>query len=294
MEQPLPQPFYRKPDFPWIALLMITSVAIFAPVGTWATRFALASDQILNTVILIFFAAIALLLNHRGKLTARWEIDRFGIYLYGLAMALVAVTTILPNPFTITIALAIALAGLVRMICGAEAFPVHAPWLAAFTGMLILLVIFPLVDWPLRHMAGSTAHFLLGVLGWETRLGLVRGEDFMLLLQANEQIFHVAPECNGFSIITTSTLLALILIWPRKSPPWYGKITWLLAAGLLGFIFNQVRILGIIYLAPHFPDHYNVIHETVGLLALFITLALIWLVLQELPQRQARWSAHQA
>lgn len=267
----------------------MTSVAIFAPVGVWATQFALASDQILNTVILIIFAAVALLVNHKEKLTAQWEIDRVAIGFYGLAMTLVALTVFLPNPFSITIALALALAALVRMVCGARAFPVHTPWLAAFGGMLLLLVLFPMVDWPLRQLAGQTATSLLQVLGWETQLGLVHQEQTMLLLRAGEQVFHVAPECNGFSIITTSALLALILVWPRRLFAWYWKPLLFLAAAFLGFLFNLLRILAIIYLAPHFPDHYMALHETVGLLALFIALGLVWLFLQEWPERKSRW-----
>ena len=150
--------------------------------------------------------------------------------------------------------------------------------LCAFLFFSILMT--PL-DWPMRSLAGQWSGYVLDLLGQRTELGLVReatGEPPMLILMVNEHPFHVASECNGFGVILTSLLLALLLAIYRRLNPFDLALN-LFASVIIGFAFNILRIVIIVLLAPALMDHYHLKHEIVGGITYWACLVLVWISL---------------
>jgi exosortase/archaeosortase family protein len=145
--------------------------------------------------------------------------------------------------------------------------------------LLLSLFMEPL-DWPLRSLAGQWSEFVLGLFGQSTELGLVGQEAGppMLILMVNDYPFHVASECNGFGVILTSLLLALLLAIYRRLNV-FDLCLNVLAGIIIGFIFNILRIVIIVLLAPSLTEHYHLMHEIVGGITYWACLVLVWVTL---------------
>ena len=136
------------------------------------------------------------------------------------------------------------------------------------------------LDWPLRSLAGQWSGYILEMFGQSTELGLVGQEAGppMLILMVNEHPFHVASECNGFGVILTSLLLALMLAIYRRLNI-FDLCLNILAGVIIGFIFNTLRIIIIVMLAPSLMEHYHLMHEIVGGITYWACLILVWVSL---------------
>ncbi|MDV7401400.1 archaeosortase/exosortase family protein, partial [Arthrospira platensis SPKY1] len=116
-------------------------------------------------------------------------------------------------------------------------------WFTAFGAFVVLALLLPALDWPLRGLAGAWGAWALGLLGQQHELQLISHEGVpMLLLIVNNQPFHVAPECNGFGVMTSSLLLALLLSIQRVLPVLDKALT-LIGALVLAFAANILRII---------------------------------------------------
>ena len=73
-------------------------------------------------------------------------------------------------------------------------------------------------------------------------------------------------------------LLSVLLAIYRKLGPIDAALN-LLSGIALGFIFNTLRILIIVLLAPSMMDHYHLMHEIVGTITYWGCLALTWVLL---------------
>jgi exosortase/archaeosortase family protein len=105
----------------------------------------------------------------------------------------------------------------------------------------------------------------------------MKGPPVELLLVTGNRTFLVATECNGFGLITSSLLLGLIrLLYLRTA--WWRFVILLPLCVVVAFAFNFLRISVIVLLAPRFPEHYSVLHETAGIVALYSGLGLVWLL----------------
>ena len=115
---------------------------------------------------------------------------------------------------------------------------------------LFLSMLMEPLDWPLRGLAGQWSGAVLQLLGQTVQMGLMQGEEQlpMLILLVNQHPFHVASECNGFGVILTSLLVAFLVGLYRR----LGIVDLLnIAVGcLIGFVFNTLRIVIIVLLAP--------------------------------------------
>ena len=87
--------------------------------------------------------------------------------------------------------------------------------------------------------------------------------------------FVVATECNGFGLITSSLLLGMIRLLYRHAR-WWSFLSLLPACIAVGYVFNFLRFTAIVLLAPLAPAHYDAVHETAGLIALYSGLGLVW------------------
>jgi exosortase/archaeosortase family protein len=168
-----------------------------------------------------------------------------------------------------------AVGAMVNYVYGLQAFRRTLPLLAVFAVLILCVLLFPILDWPLRQMAGIESARFLKSLGLASQLAVSKEPEVRLFLLTPKQTFVVATECNGFGLITSSLLLGLIrLLYQRARWGWFAILLPLCVA--VAFVFNFLRISAIVLLAPKFPAHYDVLHETAGLVALYSGLGLVW------------------
>ena len=161
------------------------------------------------------------------------------------------------------------------------AAPIRRPLKLLFVRFTIIR---PVTSFP--EPAGVGSAIVLHHLGLAPNLALAQqGGDPQLILSVAGGHFLVATECNGFGLITSGALVA-ILAGGIAGRRWW-TIAALVPAGLLiGFAFNVLRILAISTTARYFPGHYDLLHEVAGTLALWGGLGLIgWIAWRPEPAR---------
>lgn len=273
----------------WLAVfLLVCTVAAFWPVTQWMIREVAASQQIRQAFVLLGAAAALVAWQHAGEWRLKLETGNRALVLLGAAYACTSLAWWLHLPLFVLPAFALGLAGCLHVLVGEEAWRFVKPLFVGFVACLLIILLFPMLDWPLRQMAGVNAARLLQELGFTSRLSVVLEPVPKLILATGRNFFEVATECNGFGLITSAAVLALLAggIAGRRAV----SMLWLVpAAAVLGFVFNLVRILAICLLAPYFPNHYNILHETAGILMLWGGLGLVgWLAWRPaLPRKPA-------
>lgn len=284
------EPPSKSKDFWSIFGLLAVTAVLFWPATLWVAAQTVAHEQLRQSFYLLLFAAAVLWMEHRQALRPVFLLSLRGMQLLGISFALMlAAVFFWQTPFLPLAAFAFALAGFIHIIFGDSGFRISLPWVAAFSSFLLFILFFHWADWPLRRLAGIQAAQLLAMLGFEVELGAVLADGARLLLRVDDRIYEVAGECNGFGLMSSSAVLALLLVFGRKLPLGWKAVAVILAF-IVGFVFNTLRILGIVLLAPRFPGHYDAMHETVGLVALFAGLGLLWWLLGgigPMPRRPA-------
>jgi len=268
----------RFPDLPIALLLFGVTAALFWPATWWIAQQTVAHEQLRQSFFLLLFAAVILWIDHRKSLHLSVQVSRRAVTLLAVAFVLMGTALFYPLPLVPLVALAVALAAFTHIAFGDGGFRTTLPWVAGFGGFLVFVVLFQLADWPLRTLAGSQAAQLLALFGNEVELRGILQPSGMLLLTVNRRMYEVATECNGFGLMSTAAILALLLVFSRPLPVGWKCVAVVLALAV-GFAFNILRILGIVALAPYFPAHYDFIHEVIGLAALFGGLGFVWWLL---------------
>ncbi len=277
---------FHKSEFYLTATLFIATVALFWPVIAWIGQETLAHEQLRQSLALMAFAAIFVLFDQRRRLKAVFDLSNGNLALLFTSFGLASTALLWPNPYTILGALGVAVLALARILFGARALPLYLPLVITFAAFLLFILFLPLLDWPLRTLAGHYASHILETFGFGSALHLVESPVPKLLMVVGSRPFEVAAECNGFGLMTTAVLLALLLAVSQPMPIWW-KVAAVILAVAIGFGFNIVRIVGIVLLAPLVPNHYDLMHEAVGLAALFAGLATVWL-LTGIPAQQVK------
>jgi exosortase/archaeosortase family protein len=261
-----------------LALVLIgcTVMAIW-PVTRWLAHEVADSQQIRQSFVLLGAAAALVTWQHLREWRLRLETGNRALAFLAASYACMAAAWWFHFSLLMLPAFTLGLAGCLHILVGAEAWRFIRPLIIGFVACLVVILLFPLLDWPLRQMAGINAAHALRELGFTPRLAVVTEPGPRLLLHTGKNIFHVATECNGFGLITSGMVLALLAggIAARR---WHAFLWLVPLAALIGFIFNLLRILVICLLAPYFPDHYHALHETAGIAMLWTGLGLIgWL-----------------
>jgi exosortase/archaeosortase family protein len=275
-----------------LALLMvICTAAAFWPVTQWLVHEVAASQQIRQSFVLLGAAAGLVAWQHAGEWRLRLETGNRALLFLAAAYACVTAAWWLRLSLPVLPAFAFGLAGCLHILVGAEAWRFIRPLVTGFVACLVIILLFPLLDWPLRQMAGVNAARLLHGLGFTPQLHVVLEPVPKLILATGRNFFEVATECNGFGLITSGAVLALLAGGIAGRRPL--ALLWLVpAAAVIGFLFNLLRILVICLLAPVFPGHYHALHETAGVIMLWGGLGLIgWLAWRPAIQRPAASSA---
>lgn len=262
----------------WLAAGVLAATALaFWPAATWVTARTFAHEQLKQSFFLTVLAGLWIAWEQRATLRLRLQLDRTGLLCVLGAYAGVAGALLFHTPLLVLAGLVAAAAAAVQILFGGRALRRAAPLLAAFALLIVFVLLFPVLDWPLRRMAGVESARLLQSFGLVSQLQIVATPEVQLRLLNEHGTFLVATECNGFGLITSSLLLGTICLLYRRAAWWH--FPGLLALGLLlAFTFNLLRIATIVALAPRFPGHYHAMHETAGILALYLGLGAVWLL----------------
>lgn len=134
-----------------------------------------------------------------------------------------------------------------------------------FFSLSILSLIFQFADLPLRILAGKCAGIILSLFGENVKLIAYSGEIPQIALQINSQSFLVATECNGFGIISSCLITAVIIAIFKRGKSLARRVAILPASLLIGFAANTLRIVSIIGVSLFIgQEHYYFYHELIG------------------------------
>lgn len=281
-----------QPTF-WLQLTLFGFLALaFWPITRWLAENAQDQTRLLHALIILGAASVLLIRFNRVEISRPLHLNRQARNALCAAYALLAGALLGPvlgggnaaaaflNLLNIP-AYCLALAAFVLFVFGDKV--TRLTW--TVTGTFCLFLFFSVamnpLDWPLRTIAGEWSAWFLDLLGRSVELGLLNkaGEPPKLILMVEDHPFHVASECNGFGVILTSLLIAFLLSVYRKAG--FLDTALNLAAGVfLGFIFNLLRIVVIVLLAPYLMEHYMLMHEIVGTITYWTCLVALWLLLK--------------
>lgn len=258
-----------------LALLLLGCVAlVFWPATRWIVTETAARAQIRQAGVLLLVTAAVVAWAHRRDLRLRLSIDNRALLLLGAAQVCVAAAAFGQMSILMLPGFVFALAGCLQVLVGWQSYCFLRPLVTGVAALVIIVLAFPYLDWPLRQLAGLEAAVLLQKLGLAPQLVVYQMPELKLILTIGRHAFEVATECNGFGLITTGALLALLVARiAGRSVAVTGVLV--VTALVLGFTFNVLRILSICLLAPKFPNHYHLLHETMGLIALWSGLGVV-------------------
>jgi exosortase len=240
-------------------------------------------DQLLHSFLVLSMAGALLVYERRVKLSPVWELGLWSRRL--LIASYVILIVVIFTGWTVLMipSFSCAVASGAIFVFGDRVKRFVAALVGSFTLFQGFVLLLPFLDWPLRGLAGQMSGTVLKLLGREIELRLYQLEEPALVLLSNGQEFLVAPECNGFGVTVSSLLLSLLLVIFRRIKL-SGKISCFFLAGVIGLIGNTIRITIIVLLAPIVgQERYMVMHEIVGTIVYYATLALIWWMIQRLP-----------
>jgi exosortase/archaeosortase family protein len=265
----------RRLDWVYAWSLLILTVVVFWPAASWLANQAFAREQLKQSFILVVFAGGWIAWEKRGALHVDLRVSNTTLIWLFASYLLAGAARYFNQPLLFLAGLVTAAGGMVNYVFGGLAFRRTLPLLSVFAVLILCVLLFPVLDWPLRQMAGVESAQLLKKLGLAPELGITRESPPSLLLRTGAQSFVVATECNGFGLITSSVLLGLIRLLYRRARWWsFGLLLPFCVA--VGFLFNFLRITAIVLIAPLVPNHYFAMHETAGLIALYSGLGFVW------------------
>jgi exosortase/archaeosortase family protein len=270
-------PGTRRQDFVLATALVALTLVVFWPVVRWLATQTFAHEQLKQSALIVILAGAWICWEKRQALRLNLQLTNVALISLITSYAFAAAALVFKMPVLVLCGLVAAVGGLVKFVFGGQAFKRTLPLLLVFALLILCVLLFPVLDWPLRQMAGIEAARFLKWTGLASQLAVTTHPEPRLLLLTAHQTFVVATECNGFGLITSSLLLGLIRLLYRRAPGyWYVILLPLCVA--VAFVFNFLRISAIVLLAPKFPNSYMTMHETAGIIALYSGLGLVWLL----------------
>ncbi|CAA6679510.1 MULTISPECIES: archaeosortase/exosortase family protein [unclassified Lentimonas] len=289
-------------DF-WLNCLLYGCLGLaFLPITLWVASSANEQSRILHALIVLVMAIFTLVLYTRIDITEPLTLNKSArktlFASYGLLL-LSAISPYVIPPSSVYLnvigsllvipAYCCGLASTVLFVFGRDLRRITYTATGTFCAFMLLSILMAPLDWPLRTLAGKWSGAALSAIGKTVELGVVGNtatEPPQLILLVNEHPFHVASECNGFGVILTSLLLSVLLTIYRRKGTIEACLN-ILAGITLGFIFNTLRILIIVLLAPSMMEHYHLMHEIVGTITYWGCLILTWILLKGPTQTEA-------
>jgi len=260
----------------WLAVALWTiTLAVFWPAVRWLLSVTLDQRQLLQAFVVFGFSGLLLILGD-SRLKAVWRFETGSIRGLFASYVLVGLAMGLGSPHLILAALCIAIWAAVRFIYGDVARRGSLWVVLAFGLYLFFIVAMPFFDWPLRILSGRFAAWVLDIMGKHVQLFVVLRPEPSLMLLMGDRVFEVAAECNGFGLLSSSCLLALVLAGASTSP-WIIRTAKWIGCAALGFGANIVRIVVICLLSGWAGQtHYHTMHEVVGTACVVAALGAVW------------------
>jgi exosortase/archaeosortase family protein len=260
-------------------IVFIACVAFaFWPLTQWLFDKSFGHEQFLHSLLVILVAAYFILFHGKGETQWILKIDLSTIVLFGLSLILLLVGSMVVPQILVPLALCLAMAAGATYLLGKVVLNRGHPFFVVFYLYIVLIVFYPVLDFPLREYAARYSAWILDVSHLAPELVLRTQPEPSLILLVQGRTFVVEPECNGFGLISASLLLSILLTFKSRGF-WWVKGLGIVSALFIGSLGNLLRIVMIIVLAPLVPNHYHFMHEAVGLFAFFTVLLLIgWLL----------------
>lgn len=269
----------------------------FWPVTQWFTASALEQSRLLHALAVLMLATVMLVryggVEIRETFTLNPAARRALIAGFLLLITQFLAARLAPanwqRPLSLLVipAYCCGLAAFIRFVFGEGTRRITRTSAGTFCAFLLLSIFMQPLDWPLRGLAGQWSAAALEWIGKSVELGLVgaAGDPPKLILWVEAHPFHVASECNGFGVILTSLLIGLLLALHRRLGLFDTALN-LIVGLIVGFVFNILRIVIIVLLAPYMMNHYHLMHEIVGTLTYWGCLALVWVLLNGPTQQE--------
>ncbi len=277
-------------DWPIMLATYLGAMLVFYPLVRWLFQTTEESEQLLHALLVLTAAGVYLLFERRRNLQLVLTHDQRSVSLLIASFVIVGISMISPmkgalagifiQAALLLLAFGLALAALVRYTLGPQVARSSQGFLIAFTVFMLMALALPVLDWPLRTLAGRWSMNLFSWLGYGAHLQLVNLSPQglpatpELVLMVAGRPFIVAAECNGFGLLSSSVLLTVLLAVFRKLRAFDFFLVVVLAV-VTAFIANTLRILVIILLAPH-VENYLLMHEIVGLVFFYSALGFLW------------------
>ncbi len=259
-----------------ILIFSITGV-VFFPVINWLLGQTIMHEQLLHSCLVFLLSMTLLIYEQRISFKPVFAFSDTSQNLLIVSYALLVIAIFTKFSLIILGSLSLSLAAFLFYLFGRNQKRLIISGIGAFILFSSVALFLPVLDWPLRTVAGQWASSGLKLFGQSSELGLMDSNTGpMLMLINNSRPFHVAAECNGFGMISSCLLMALIIVLYRKIST-ADRLTWLGIALILGVFFNSMRIIIIVLLAPILPDSaYMMMHEVVGLFTTYGGLGLLY------------------
>jgi len=260
-----------------VLALGVVLASIYAPLLYWLSRATLSFEQLHNGGLIVLFALILSLRRAIRTWRVVPQATPLGLALIGAGIACLSLVQYLPG-LAIPLALlsfCLSFAGVSAFLFGTAGVRAMLPAMAGILLLGILAAIVPTLDWPLRSIAAKGSAGLLDKLGMDVKVALHAGRPPQLLLAVAGKRFVVAAECNGFGLLTSSLLAAVILGFHYRLR-WLDKLLLLLLAVPWAILSNTLRIVGICLAATHLPLPYVLVHEGIGVVSYAVTLWALW------------------
>jgi len=264
-----------------LALTIFTaSGLVFLPTIHWLTAQTIANEQLLHAFIVFAFTGFLIVLEKGISFRPVLRFSRLSQNLLIASYALLLLAVFSRFNLAVLGALSLCLVAFLLFLFGSERQRLIFASVGAFCLFTAFAALLPVLDWPLRSLAGQATMEALRLMGHEANLGLMsRASEPMLMLVHEGRPYHVAAECNGFGMLTSALLMASILALYRRAAVW-KRLLWIPSAVALALVMNTLRIILIVLIAPHIPDErYMLMHEAVGILTTYGGLALLYLLL---------------
>lgn len=286
-----------KPSF-WFELLIVSLFLLsFAPVSYWFAENTFSETRVFHSLITLSLAIIllyrfesptiknALAMNAHCQKSLR----------IAFALLLIFITTKVSIPIfqsdslitnmiyslSIVASMVMAVASFVFFVFGTQISRITYSSSITFILFLFLSLFMIQVDWPLRALAAQWSVFLIEFLGQTVDffIAFKHQNSPDLIIQFKGRNFNVASECNGFGIILNSALISLLLSVYKRHSVLNGFIN-IVAALFIGFAFNVLRIISIIFIAPLIFQYYDFLHELLGTIYYWGAFFMTWYLLK--------------
>lgn len=261
------------------SVVYLFSFLSLLPLIIWLGQSTASEDQLTNALAMIILVSGFLYFDQKLHLHLSFVFSKVCQTTLITGYALIGVSTLLQlspslNAVLVVTSLSLFLFSFLHYLFGEENKFFLNSIVIAMTGFIIFAILQPYLDIPLRFYAGRASGIALELIGLSNQLFLVLQDEPRFILNVEGTNYLVAPECNGFGVISTSLLMGLLISFYYRISV-IKKLLFILACFFAGFVFNVLRIIGIIIAAPHVGEHYDLVHEIIGVVSFISSIGLI-------------------